>query len=137
MSSKKKKQKKGTDEIVKTGLKRSVEFTGGLIINLVIVYIVIRVFSFSFDFAYSIFGDSCKEPASKEYVIIDIPADSSALDIGEALEEGGVIENKYAFAIKVKLKEYGPLIVSGKYGLSPSMSLQDILNIICHLEEEE
>ncbi|MBP3622361.1 MAG: endolytic transglycosylase MltG [Lachnospiraceae bacterium] len=137
MSSKKKKQKKGADEVVKIGLKKSMGFTGGLLINVLIVYLVVKVFSFSFDFAYSVFGDSSKEPASREYIIIEIPADSSALDIGKALEDGGVIENKYAFVLKVKLKGYGPMIIPGKYGLSPSMSLQEILNIICRLEEEE
>ncbi len=137
MSSKKKKQKKSTDELVKIGIGKSMGFTGGLLINVVIVFLVIKVFSFSFDFAYSVFGDVAKEPSSREYVIIEIPADSSILQIGEALEDGGVIDNKYAFFLKVKIKDYGSKIVPGKYGLSPSMTYQEILNIICDIEVEE
>ena len=129
------KTKKGTDDIVRISLKKSLGFTGGLLVNLIIVYIVIKVFSFSFDFAYSVFGDVAKEPASKEYVIIEIPADSSVLQIGDALEDGGIIDNKYAFFFKVKVKDYGSLIVPGKYGLSPSMTYQEILNVICDLDE--
>lgn len=134
-NNKKKKQKMGTDDVVRIGLKRSMGFTGGLLVNIIIVYLVIKVFAFSFDFTYSIFGNVSKDPTSKEYVVIDIPADSSVKEISQALEDGGVIDNKYAFMVKVKIKEYGSKIIPGKYGLSPSMTYQEILDIICNIQE--
>ncbi len=134
---KKKKNKKGTDEIVRVGLKRSAGFTFSLFINVIIVYIVIKIFSFSFNFTYSVFGDVAKDPGSREYIIVEIPADSSTLQIGEALVDGGVIDNKYAFWVKVKVKGYGDKITPGKYGLSPSMNYEEILKVICNIEEEE
>lgn len=133
----KRKQKKSADDVVRIGLKKSMGFTGGLLINILIVYLVIKVFAFSFNFAYTIFGNVAKEPGSREYVVIEIPSDSSVKQIGQALEDGGVIDNKYAFMIKVKIKDYGTKIVPGKYGLSPSMTYQEILNIICDLDEDE
>ncbi len=134
-NNKKKKQKMSTDEVVRIGLKKSVGFTGGLLVNVIIVYLVIRVFAFSFDFTYSIFGDVAKDPTAKEYVVIDIPADSSVKEISQALEDGGVIDNKYAFMVKVKIKDYGAKIIPGKYGLSPSMTYQEILDVICNIHE--
>ena len=134
---KKKKNKLGADDVVRIGLKRSLGFTVGLLINVVIVYLVIKVFAFAFDFTYTIFGDVAMEPSSREVMIVEIPADSSVLDIGEALEDGGVIDNKYAFFVKVKIKDYGSLIRPGKYGLSPSMTYDEILNIICNIDVEE
>ena len=134
---KKKKNKFGADDVVRIGLKRSLGFTVGLLINVVIVYLVIKVFAFAFDFTYTIFGDVAMEPSSREVMIVEIPADSSVLDIGEALEDGGVIDNKYAFFVKVKIKDYGALIRPGKYGLSPSMTYDEILNIICNIDVEE
>ena len=128
-NNKKKKQKMSTDEVVRIGLKKSVGFTGGLLVK------VIRVFAFSFDFTYSIFGDVAKDPTAKEYVVIDIPADSSVKEISQALEDGGVIDNKYAFMVKVKIKDYGAKIIPGKYGLSPSMTYQEILDVICNIHE--
>ena len=137
MSNKKKKRKQSTDEVVRVGLKKSLGFSVGLLINVVLVYLVIKIFAFSFDFTYSIFGDVAKDPISREYVVVEIPPDSSVLQIGEALEESGIIDNKYAFFAKVKIKNYGSKIIPGKYGLSPAMNYDKILTIICHIEEEE
>ncbi|MBO5424253.1 MAG: endolytic transglycosylase MltG [Lachnospiraceae bacterium] len=135
--SKKKNVKRGTDEVVKIGLKKASGFTFGLLVNVVIVFLVIKIFSFAFDFTYSVFGDVAKEPASREYIVVEIPTDSSVLQIGEALEDSGIIDNKYAFWAKIKIKGYGGMIIPGKYGLSPSMTYEEIAHVICHIEEEE
>lgn len=139
----KKKAKKSTMEQVlspnniRKGLKRSAGFTGSLLINILIVYVVIQIFSYSFNFTYSVFGDVCKSPGSTEYVVVEIPADSSILEIGQALEDGGIIDDKYVFFAKVKVKGYGDKIRSGKFGLSASMNYDEILEIICDLDTDE
>ncbi|MBE5944165.1 MAG: endolytic transglycosylase MltG [Lachnospiraceae bacterium] len=133
----KKKKKRGTDEVVKVGLKKATGFTGGLLINIVIVFLVIKVFSFAFDFTYSVFGDVAKDPISREVSVVEIPADSSILQIGEALEDSGIIDNKYAFWAKIKIKGYSNMIIPGKYGLSPAMTYEEIINVICRIELEE
>ncbi len=139
----KKKAKKSTMEQVlspnniRKGLKRSAGFTGSLLINVLIVYLVIQIFSYSFNFTYSVFGDVCKSPGSTEYVVVEIPADSSILEIGQALEDGGIIDDKYVFFAKVKVKGYGDKIRSGKFGLSASMNYDEILEVICDLDTDE
>lgn len=139
MSSKttKKKKKKDTADIVRKGLKKSSGFTWGLLVDLVIVFIVIKAFSYTFNFAYSVFGDVCADPVSREYKVIEIPADSTILEIGDALEKNEIIEDKYVFYVKVKVKGYGDKIKTGKYGLSASMSYGEILDIICDIDTEE
>lgn len=133
----KKKTKKRTDEVVRKGLKRSTGFTFSLLINLIIVYLIIKLFSYSFNFTYKVFGDVPYDPGTSNYKVVEIPADSSTLDIGEALEEAGIIESKYQFFARVKVKGYGDKIQAGQYGLSANMSLDDILIIICGMEVEE
>ena len=138
----KKKKKKPIEELlspknIRKGLKHSAGFTGSLLINVLIVYFIIKVFAGAFNFTYSVFGEVCKSPGDTEYVVVEIPADSSILEIGQALEDGEVIESKYVFAAKVKVKGYGDKIKSGKFGLSASMNYDEILEIICDLEEEE
>ncbi len=145
MSSKKsdKKKKKSTmEEIlspnnIRKGLKHSAGFTGSLLINVLIVFFVIKVFSYAFNFAYGVFGQVCKSPGDTQYVVVEIPADSSILEIGQALEDGEVIEDKYVFYAKIKVKGYGDKIKSGKFGLSASMTYDEILNVICDVEIEE
>lgn len=136
---KNKKQKEGffSPDNIRKGLKRSAGFTGSLLINIVIVFIVIKIFSYAFNFTYSVFGDVCKTPGSTEYVVIEIPADSSILEIGQALEDGEIIDDKYVFFAKVKVKGYGDKIKNGKFGLSASMNYDEILEVICDLDEDE
>lgn len=136
MGNVKSKKKKYKDEELRKGLKRSTGFAFGLFVNVLIVYLVVKIFSYSFNFAYKVFGDTAKEPGSSVYSLIEIPADSSTLEIGEALEDGGIIDDKLVFMVKVKVKGYGSKIVSGKYGLSPNMTYNEIINIICHIDTD-
>jgi cell division protein YceG involved in septum cleavage len=84
-----------------------------------------------------VFGDVSYDPGSTTYKVVEIPVDASTLEIGAALEDAGIIEDKYVFWARVKVKGYGNQIYSGTYGLSASMNVDEILNIICHLEDEE
>ncbi|MGN0435304.1 MAG: endolytic transglycosylase MltG [Wujia sp.] len=135
-TSKKKRKKNTLDETVRKGFKRSAGFTWGLLVNVIIVYIVIKIFSYSFNFAYSMFGDVCKDPGDTTYVTVDIPEDSSVIQIGQALEDAGIIEDKYVFWGKVKIRGYASKIIPGKYALSASMNYDDILIRICNIKVE-
>ena len=124
--------------MVRKGFKHTSGFMFSLLINIIIVFVVIRLFSYSFNFAYSVFGDVAKDYSkSSEYVVIEIPADSSTLQIGKALEDSGIIEDKYVFFAKVRIKKLGGSIKAGKYGLSSSMTYNEIINLICGIEEDE
>lgn len=136
-SKKSKKSKKRMEQVVNRGLKSSSGFAFSLLINLIIVFFVVKLFSFAFNFTYSVFGNCVYQPGSTTYKVVEIPADSSIIEIGDALEEAQVIESKYVFFAKVKVKGYGDKIHAGQYGLSASMNLDEILNIICHIETEE
>ncbi len=141
-TSKKAKKKKDLEQVlspknIRKGLKHSAGFTGSLLINVLIVFFVIKVFSYAFNFTYSVFGNVCKAPGDTEYVVVEIPADSSILEIGQALEDGEIINDKYVFFAKVKVKGYGDKIKSGKFGLSASMNYEEILEIICDLDTDD
>lgn len=133
----KKRRKKRTEDIVNKGLKNSAGFALSMLINLIIVFAVVKLFSMSFNFAYSVFGDVRYKPGSTTYKVVEIPADSSVLEIGQALEDAEIIESKYVFFAKVKIKNYAAKIHAGQYGLSAGMNMEEILTIICHLETEE
>ena len=131
------KKKTRWDEIIRKVLKHSSGFMLSLFINIVIVYFIARLFTYSFNFAYSVFGDVAKDPTGREYAVIEIPADSSSLQIGKALEDNEIIEDKYVFWAKVRIKNVGGKIKAGKYGLSSSMTYGEIINLICGINEEE
>lgn len=137
MSEKKKKKKTEPEEVVRKSLKKSSRFVWGLLVNVIIALFIIKAFTTSFNFTYDVFSDRSLNPISNEYVIVDIPADSSALEVGEALEKSKVIDSKYVFFAKAKIKKYGSKIKAGKYGLSPSMTYEEIFKEICNLPDEK
>lgn len=140
VSTNRKKQNRQGAELLRKSLKDSSGFAWGLLVNLVIAFLIIELFSKSFNFAYDIFSNTAYQPMNEKAVVVNIPADSSILEIGEALEDAKVIESKYVFFAKVKIKGYGSILMSGKFGLSPSMTYDEIFKIICKKtvsEEEE
>lgn len=132
----KKKKKKNADEIVRKAFKRSSGFMWGLLVNVIIVFLIIKLFSYSFNFAYGVFGKTARDPLSRDYKLIEIQGDSSIMQIGEALEDAEIIKDKYVFWAKVKVKGYGDKIVAGKYTLCASMTYDDILDKLCHIEKK-
>lgn len=134
---KRKRRKKSSDEIVQKGFKRATGFTGGLLVNIIIVYIVVKAFSYSFNFAYSIFGNVCKDPAATAYSTVVIKENSSVMSIGEAIEKAGIIDDKLAFYVKVVLRDCEKEIVPDAYQLSASMDYDEILDVICCVEAPE
>lgn len=136
-SKKKVNKKQDTEEIIRRSLKNSTGFMGSLLVNVIIVFFVIKLFVYSFNFAYSVFGDVCKSPGDKEFVVVEVPADSSILQIGEALEKAEIIDDKLVFFAKVKVKGYSDKIRSGKFGLSPSMTYDEILDVLCGINDEK
>ena len=121
---------------LKTALYYSVE----LLVDVLIVYVFIKAFALSFNFAYDVFHDSAKNPGDRNYVVVKIEPYSSTSKISDQLYDAGVIENKYVMILRMKVGEYGDKIKPGKYGLSASMTYEEILGVItgsAKTEEEE
>ncbi len=131
-----KRRKKSQSNPEKT-LKTALHYSLGLLVNIIILYLFIRVFSFAFNFSYDVFADSAKNPASMDYVVVEIPPDSSSKEIAEIIYDAGVIEDKYVMLAKIKVGGYGNKIKAGPYGLSSSMTYDEILNIICGYDSED
>ena len=125
------------EDNLRKGLKRSSGFMFGLFVNILIVFLIVKLFTYSFNFAYGVFGKVANHPGSQEYIVVDIPADSSIMEIGQALQDADIIEDKYVFYAKVKVKGYGTKITSGKFDLSASRTYDEILNIICNLQDTD
>ena len=88
---------------LKTALYYSVE----LLVDVLIVYVFIKAFALSFNFAYDVFHDSAKNPGDRNYVVVKIEPYSSTSKISDQLYDAGVIENKYVMILRMKVGEYG------------------------------
>ena len=115
-----------TESRLKTALFYAIE----LLLDVLIIYVIVKGFSLAYSFSYEVFSDSAKNDGDTSIKIVTIQPDSSTMTVSEALYDAGVIKNKYVMMAKIKLNGYGPSIFPGKYALSPSMSYNKIISII-------
>ncbi len=133
----KKKNKIDGYKIAERGLGGFIYYAIEALIIVGIIFLFIKGFSVSFKFAYDVFSDKAKNPASKDTVVVEIPMDSSATEISEIIFDSGVIDNKYVMMAKIKIGGYGKDVKAGSYGMSPSMKYGDIIDMICGYNENK
>jgi len=111
-------------------MKKILRFLFGLLINVCILFVLVKGFSYSFDFAYQVFSTTAVEPGSNKKTAITITDDEPLLDIADSLKKSGVIDNKYAFILKVRINGDAGKMKPGTYAMSPSNTNQEIIDII-------
>ncbi len=63
---------------------------------------------------------------SKQYVTVQIPEGANLQQIGDTLENSGLVKHGFIFSLYAKYKDYSDL-KSGYYNLQKSMSTDDII----------
>ena len=122
-----------TESRLKTALFYAIE----LLLDVLIIYVIVKGFSLAYSFSYEVFSDSAKNDGDTSIKIVTIQPDSSTMTVSEALYDAGVIKNKYVMMAKIKLNGYGPDIRPGRYALSPSMTYDEIIKTITTVPEKE
>lgn len=69
-------------------------------------------------------------PGSPARILVDVPKGASARAIGRLLTRRGVIRNRYAFSLAVKLDPEHKPLKPGLYELSPGMTPAEVLSTI-------
>ena len=95
-----------------------------VIIYILVILLAVRVITWSYDFAYEVFGDRPVAASSEEIVPVQIS------EIAAILEKKGLIKYKYAFIIHVGLSQYKGMLKPGNYELSPSMTMDQMLAVM-------
>ena len=84
-----------------------------VIIYILVILLAIRVITWSYDFAYEVFGDRPVAEASEEIVPVQISDGASTNEIAAILDKKGLIKYKYAFIIHVGLSQYKGMLKPG------------------------
>lgn len=111
-------------------MKKILRFLFGLFINVCILFILVKAFTYSFDFAYQVFATKAADSSNNRKVAIQITPDEALLDVADALKKAEVIDDKYAFILKVRIGGYAGDIKPGTYQLAPSNTNKEIIDII-------
>lgn len=92
-----------------------------------VIFIVYRAAVFAYDYSYNVFGDPVVSKYDTQTQTIAVEDGDSASQVAKKLKDAGLIKYESAFVIRVRLEELGDKIMPGTFELSPSMSIEEIL----------
>ncbi len=92
-----------------------------------VIFLVYRAAVFAYDYSYNVFGDPVVSKYDTQTQTVVVEDGDSAAQVADKLKDAGLIKYESAFVIRVRLEEMGDKIMPGKFELSPSMSIEEIL----------
>ncbi len=107
-----------------------------VIIAAVIVF-VMRGATKAYDFGYRVFADQPVSVSGGRTITIGVAENARVKDIGEMLEEKGLIEDANLFVVQELLSAYHGKILPGIYDLSTDMTAEEMLEIMSTPAAEE
>ena len=108
-----------------------------LLLILLCLYYIYQGALKAYDFGYRIFTE---EPVSSGVgvdVEVSIPEGSGAMDIGEILEDRGLIRDHRLFFLQESLSKYHGKVKPGKYTLSTAMTAEEMLAVMAPEDDED
>ena len=107
------------------------------LMNVVLLFILVEGFVYTYQFSYKVFADVPYMPASSHTVTITIESGSTAKQVADIMEGSGLVEDDKLILARLYLGKYNKKIIAGTYTLSPAMSADAICKKICGLQSEE
>ena len=122
-------------------LKYVVAATAQIIIKLVlfafIIMYILRAATAAYDYGYRVFTEPPMTFGDGRIISVYIEDGSSALDVGEMLQDKGLIRDGRLFMIQELLSEHHDKIQPGVYDLNTNMTAQDMLEVIAQEPETD
>lgn len=101
---------------------------------------VYRLAMYSYHFGYMIFTDAAREISPGRDITISVEVDDKVMDIGNTLQNRGLIEDAKIFFAQERLSEHHGNIQPGIYTLNTSMKTSEMIAVMAGAnsgEEEE
>lgn len=102
----------------------------------IVIIVVVVMFAYkyaveAYDFGYRVFAEEAVSTESNAKIIsISINEDATAMDIGEVLQEKGLIEDARLFYVQELLSGHHDELIPGIYELSSNMTSKEMIEII-------
>lgn len=107
------------------------------LMNVVLLFILVEGFVYTYQFSYKVFADLPYMPASSDTVTITIESGSTAKQVASIMEGSRLVEDDKLILARLYLGKYNKKIIAGTYTLSPAMSADAICKKICGIQSEE
>lgn len=104
------------------------------------VFIIMFVYDTAvkaYDYGYRVFAEEPMTVGEGRIISIYVKEEDSVKDIGNTLEEKGLIRDANLFIVQELVSEYHGKIQPGIYDLNTSMSTEEMLEIMAADAEEE
>lgn len=103
----------------------------------IIIMYVFRAAVAAYDYGYRVFTEEAVSTGEGRIISVSIGSDQSVLDVGNMLQEKGLIRDGKLFVIQELLSENHGNIQPGVYDLNTSMTAQEMLAVIAVEPETE
>lgn len=103
----------------------------------IIIMYVFRAAVAAYDYGYRVFTEEAVSTGEGRIISVSIEGSQSVLDVGNMLQEKGLIRDGKLFVIQELLSENHGNIQPGVYDLSTSMTAQEMLAVIAVEPEPE
>lgn len=120
----------------KKGLYSFIKIAFSIMIVLLIIYAAVSISTLCYDFGYRVFTEPAMEDAPGRDVLVQVKEDMSEKELGEMLEEKGLVRDANLFRLQLKLSAYSKLIKPGVYTLNTSMTAKDMMVVMSADVEE-
>lgn len=87
----------------------------------------------AYDYGYRVFTEAPVSVGEGRIISVEIKQDMSAKDIGEMLEQKGLIRDANIFVLQERLSEFHKKETPGIYDLSTAMSAEEMLAVISNV----
>lgn len=94
------------------------------------VLLIFRGATKAYDFGYRVFADEPVSVAGGRTITVGIAESASVKEIGEMLEEKGLINDATLFVVQEFLSAHHDKILPGIYDLSTDMKVEEMLEIM-------
>ena len=126
---------------INMSIKSVIGATAQIIIKVVVfAYLIMYIFRTAiaaYDYGYRVFTEPPLSYGDGRIISVYIEEDSSALDVGEMLQEKGLIRDGRLFMIQELLSENHGKIQPGVYDLNTNMTSQEMLAVIAQEPESD
>ncbi len=107
-----------------------------VVVAAIVLMFIYRYSIMAYDYGYRVFGEEAMDEEPGRDVSVEIAESDSVKDIGQMLEQKGLIRDAKLFVIQEKLSGLENGIGSGTYELNTAMTVDEMLQIMAADGEE-
>ena len=108
-----------------------------IMVILLIVFGAVKICAVGYDFAYRVFTEPAISKQPGTYILVDVTDKMSEKEIGQLLEDKGLVKDGNLFYLQLKLSAYSKKLVPGIYTLNTSMTAKEMMVVMAGKKKEE